>query len=178
MLNYLRKNTKFIAWFIVISFGVWGAASFVMSGFTDSSNWAGKAFGKKISNTDFNRSVKIVQIFSDNPGENPTEEELEARAWQHIALVMKARKAGLRVSDREVEQEVIKHWSREGSYNENFYKQWVRNVFREEPRAFEEKVRDCLMAAKLLSQFPDEASRNQLIRQIMAEANITSKEGS
>ncbi len=154
MLEYLRKNTKLIVWFIVISFGIWGAGSIIFSGLSEGTATAGKAYGKKISNTEFNRHLKMVQIFGGKEVEGMSSEKLEEKVWQQIALAMKARNEGIKATDEEVRVEIIKNLGGGQTYDEELYQRWVQNVFREGPRAFEEKVRDLIAIRKLLDTLP------------------------
>lgn len=156
MLNFLRKNTKIIILFIVGSFGIWGIGSIALTGFSGGTA-AGKVYGKKISVQEFNRHLKIVQIFEGESAESKDPSFLENKAWQQIALAMKARRQGIKVSDEEVREEIFKRMQAPQGYSEEMYNRWVQNVFREGPRAFEEKIRDVIAIRKLLDQLQTEA---------------------
>ena len=172
MLNHLRKNTKLIVWIIVASFGIWGVGSVVMSGMSGD-NTAGIVYGKKIPNQEFNRHYKLVQIFqSKDP------DLFEPLAWQQIALVMKARQENIKVTDEEVREAILKRMGYQMT-SRDVYLRWVKNVFGESPRVFEEKIRDILSVEKLLAQFPAEAGKTALVRKVIEEAKISiSKAGS
>lgn len=153
MLDYFRKNTKAIAWIMVGSFVIWGVGSAVFSG-TGGSNTAGKVFGKKISNQEFNRHLKLIKIFGGENVEAKDAESLENLVWEQIALVMKAKRQGITVSDDEVSETVSKLMSSPQGYDPELYSRWVQNVYGEGPRIFEEKIRELVALRKLVDQIP------------------------
>lgn len=175
MLNHLRKNTKLICWIIVGAFALWGVGSIAFE-VGSKGNFAGKVFGQKISNQEFNRHYKMVQIFGGDIGENKDPELLEAKTWQQIALVLEARQKGIQVSDEEVRSEIMRRMAGgTGTYDEEVYERWVKNVFRETPRAFEEKIRDLISIQKLLGSLPSDPTQRQAsLIAIIREAKIQS----
>jgi len=154
MLNYLRKNTKLICWFIVACFGIWGVGSVVFSGLAGGQNVAGKVYGKKVPFQEFNRHLKVIQIFSGSSLESKDLSVLEAQAWQQIALAKKARQKGIKTSDREVRDEILKRLQSPQTHDEELYERWVQNVFRESPRGFEDTIREVISVQKLLDEIP------------------------
>ena len=92
---------------MVGSFVIWGVGSAVFSG-SGGSNTAGKVFGKKISNQEFNRHMKLIRIFGGENIEAKDQASLENLVWEQIALVMKAKREGITVSNEEVSDTVTK----------------------------------------------------------------------
>ncbi len=150
MLDIFRNNTKLIIWLIVGSFCLWGVGSGVMSG-TSGGNAAGKVFNKKVSNQEFNRYLKIVQIFGGSDIEEFTQTQLESQAWKQIALAMKADQLGFKVSNEEVGTQIMSKMSEQGAFDQNFYERWVKNVFKENPRSFEEMMRQMIATEKMMA---------------------------
>ena len=100
---------------------------------------------------------------------------LQAETWQQIALVLKAEKMGIAVSDQEVRDEIMRRMATSPlAYNDAMYQRWVQNVFREGPRAFEEKIRDLIRIRKLLDSFPTLEKKREFIIQVIHEARIRS----
>jgi len=151
MLNILRNNTKIIIWLIVGSFCLWGTGSLIVGG-TSGGNKAGYVFGKKVSYQEFNRYMKLVQIFGGKQMQELDEEVIEEKAWQQIALAMKAKQEGIVVSDEEVSHEIVNQISTPETFSNAQYQLWIKNVFKESPRVFEEKIRDIISIEKLISQ--------------------------
>ncbi|MBI4970301.1 MAG: SurA N-terminal domain-containing protein [Candidatus Omnitrophica bacterium] len=154
MLNHLRKNTRVICWLIVGSFVIWGVGSAVFTGLSGGGNTAGKVFGKRISNQEFNRHLKLIRIFGGPEIETKDAASVEALTWEQIALSIKAKREGIKVTDEEVQGEILKRMAGPQAYDPELYGRWVQNVFQEGPRVFEEKIRDLVAIQKLLDQIP------------------------
>ena len=170
MLNHLRKNTKLIVWIIVASFGIWGVGSVIISGMSGD-NSAGVVYGQKISNQEFNRHYKLVQIFQSQEVDHA-----EPLAWQEIALVIKAQREKIKVTDDEVRQTLTQKM---GYASGDFYLRWVKNVSGESSRVFEEKIRDLISVEKLLARCPTPEEKTAFMRKVIEEARIfTSTKGS
>ncbi len=175
MLEYFRKNTKSIAWLMVASFVIWGVGSAVFSG-SGGSNTAGKVFGKKISNQEFNRHMKLIRIFGGENIEAKDQASLENLVWEQIALVMKAKREGITVSNEEVSDTVTKLMSPSQTYDQELYKRWVNNVFQESPRIFEEKIRELVALRKLVDKIPSEVTlTDEALKQKYFKANPDAK---
>ena len=99
---------------------------------------------------------QTIQIFSPRPKEGqspPKEEEIEARTWEFLILRHEARRGKIAVSDEEVRQKIARMLGEGGqTLSSEQYFQWVRHTLREEPREFENQVREHLRIRKLISQ--------------------------
>ncbi len=159
MLNFFRKNTQIIVWAVVIAFVAWGAYA-VSVQFEQSSRAPGKIFGREISHRDFLSTYKAVQIFTPKPadGTPPGADQLEAQTWQFLILEREAKRRKIQVTDDEVRNEITRLL---GENNEMLltpdqYRHWVQGTFREEPREFENQLRERLRVQKLFTEVKKE----------------------
>ncbi len=183
MLKTLRKNTKSIIWFIIISFCLWGAFSVGIQ-FNQRGQIAGRVFGRPVSYQEFNKFVKASEIFSltgervEDPG------ILHQHAWQNVIFSREARRQRIKVSDDEVRDEIKRMLDAQKiAADSAVYEGWVRSVSGAAPRDFEEMVREMLRIQKLLREVrqapmdaPDEAEvrKSFLLEKRKVEAEIVS----
>jgi len=165
MLKFLRKKTKFIVWTVIVAFISWGGYAVSLQ-LEDSSRAAGKIFGREISFREFQLAQRAAEIFSPSP--KPDEEplapaEIEARSWQFIMLSREARRNGVEVTDDEVRQEILGLFPQGGggALTGERYVLWVRGSFREEPRDFENQLREHLRIRKLVEGVREKFKENQ-----------------
>lgn len=177
MLPFFRKHIKILIWVIVLSFVVWGAGTIVTSK-GSSSAYAGSIYGKKVSITDYQNTMRFYDILmranaaktsanadqendgskaknTDKNAEQPSQpavpsyDELRGLVWQTLILSQEAQKMGIKVSNEEVSEEIYRLFPSESGFNQKFYEYWVENQFRGRPRDFEETVRKNLAAEKV-----------------------------
>jgi len=183
MLNTLRKNTKLIIWFIIISFCLWGAFSVGIQ-MNQRGQIAGRVFGRPVSFQEFNKFLKASEIFSltgqrvEDPG------ILQQHAWQNIIFASEAKRRNIKVSDDEVRDEIKRLLAAQKvPFDDAMYQSWVKSISGTTPRNFEEMVRETLRVQKLLREIqtrPAELSpeldlRKQFLldrRQLACEAII------
>ena len=159
MLKLLRKNLKIFIWLIVLAFAIWGASSFT-SLRDESSAYAGKVWGERISHKEFLTTARFYELILSTrhdqagqpPVEPPTPEELHGLSWQMIILSRKAKRMGIQVTDQEVAQEIERQFSSGLGFDPQHYQYWVRNSFHGQPRDFEELVRNYLAGQKVRLQ--------------------------
>lgn len=183
MLKMLRKNTKVIIWFIILSFCLWGAFSVGLQ-VSSGGQIAGRVFGRPISFQEFNKFLKASEIFSLTGDKVEDPGILEQHAWQNIIFASEAKRRKIKVSDDEVRDEIKRLLAAQKvPSNESSYQLWVKAVSGSTPRNFEEMVREILRVQKLLREvqsapveLPPEADvRKQFLmdqRQLAAEAII------
>ncbi|MDO8675765.1 MAG: peptidylprolyl isomerase [Candidatus Omnitrophota bacterium] len=160
MLSILRHKgvSKKVLWFItviiVLSFGVFGAAS----GW-DSTNSAGKIYGQSVSLRDFERAYmdsrdQALILYGDQLSKLGDRLDLENEAWDRLILSREAKKRGIKVSDAEVAALIaaFPFFQREGRFDRYLYEELVRNpgAFGRKPHDFEEGMRNRLMIKKML----------------------------
>lgn len=155
MLKFLRKNTKVIVWAVVVAFVAWGGYA-VSIQFEASSRSPGRIFGKEISFRDYLLANRAVQIFTPQAQDAtpPDPVEIEARTWEFLVLSQEAKRRKIDVSDEEVRREIARLLGETGSqgFSGEQYQRWVRSTLREEPREFENQLRDELRIQKLLAE--------------------------
>lgn len=155
MLKFLRKKTKIIIWSVIIAFVSWGGYA-VSVQFEQANRSPGRIFGKEVSFREYLLASRAVQNLSpSSKGEIPPQpEEIEARTWQFLALSREAKRKKIDVSDEEMRQEISQLINPNGaaSITDEQYLRWVRTNFREEPREFENQLRERIRIRKLLDQ--------------------------
>ena len=155
MLKFLRKKTKVVIWAVLVTFVAWGGFA-VSTQFQEANRSPGRIFGKEVSFQDYLMANRTVQIFAPAEEGNtpPDPEQIEARTWEFLVLAREARARKVRVTDEEVRDAVgqLLGQKKEFIATSNQYHQWVRSALREEPRDFENQVREHLRVRKLLEE--------------------------
>jgi len=163
MLKFLRKKTKVVIWTVMIAFITWGGYA-VSVQFEETNRSPGRIFGKEVSFRDHLLAYRAVQIFfaHPNPEEPSKPEEIEARTWEFLILSREAKHRKITVSDEAVRQEIQRLFTQggDGVFSSDQYLQWVRGTFREEPRDFENQLREHLRIRKLLNQVREKEAGN------------------
>jgi len=150
MLNTLRKNTKLIVWFIILSFCLWGAFSVGIQ-LNESGQIAGKVFGRPVSFQEFNKFLKASEIFSLTGSRVEDPGILQQHAWQNIIFASEAKRLRISVSDEEVRDELKRLLAAQRvPMDDAAYESWVRGISGTTPRNFEEMIRETLRVQKLL----------------------------
>lgn len=172
MLKFLRKKTKMIIWAVIVAFVSWGGYAVSLQ-FEQSNRSPGRIFGKEVSFREHLLAYHAVQIFSHPKSEEPPKpEELEAQAWEFLILSYEARHRKIQVTDEEVREEIAQLLGRQEGFpaTDDQYLQWIRATFHEEPREFENQLREHLRIRKLLEQVrkgmtgnPEQATRQWLL---------------
>lgn len=157
MLKYVRTHQKriflILAVAIIIPFAFWG----VLSDTEDRApTTLGQLDGRKVSVTEYLRSYRAVRdqgimAYGDEFARLAKDEDLRAQAWDRILFLEEAKRRGLKTADSEVvgwllSQEIF---SRGGAFDERSYQNFVREYLRNEPRQFEEQIREALTIEKL-----------------------------
>jgi len=159
VLKFLRKNTKIIVWAVVIAFVAWGGYAVSLQ-FQEASRSPGRIFGQEVSFREFLLASKAVELFispSERQESPPTAEQIEARTWQFLILSREAKHRRIKVTDDEVRQTIVQLLApEEGTLTRDQYLRWVQERLRQEPREFENQVREQLRIQKLLAQVRDE----------------------
>lgn len=160
MLKMLRnKKTAKKIWIglaiiIMPAFIFWGFDGAMRD--KDEKGFIGKISGKKISVLEYKDSMSAVRNLAIMQyGENLQEIEkalnLEAQAWQRLALLETAKKLKIKASDQEVIAQVENYpfFMRQGKFDSKTYDDLLKYVFHTQARIFEEQVRQNIMISKL-----------------------------
>lgn len=183
MLKVFRnKNVaKAVLWGILIlilpAFVWWGAGS--MGGSSKKGpKFAGTIENKKVSFDDFAKSVTgvrcqiVLNYFNQSKTLNTilrNQPFIGRLAWDRLIMTNEARKAGIKVSDKEVVSFISTHplFFRDGRFDDRGYNYFLVNSLGIYPRNFEEIVRENLMIQKMTDRITkdlkvtdDEAFRN------------------
>ena len=163
MLKLLRKKDvkKKIIWavvvVIIIAFG-FGGTIYLLNDI-NSTSYAGKIFGKKVTFEDFKdayRNVRIQAImrYGDNFRNIEQYLNLESETWDRLILLREAKKRKIKVSDKEIVERIERYpfFQRNSQFDPILYKNILRNLFRIKPRQFEESIRDAIKFGKLYEQ--------------------------
>lgn len=150
MLRFLRNNTKIFAWFFaVVLILAFGLSSF---SFNKHDQYAGEAFGKKVSFQEFRIFETATRLLAPDPRILEDSQTAYAYAWQQLILSREAQNQNIKVSDDEVKLQVDQIInSRQGTrlspgeYS-NLLKSW-----RTTPYEFEQGIRELLRINKMIS---------------------------
>lgn len=162
MLKVFRQKgvAKKVLWvvsaIIIISFGF----GFGMSQFSDKNSDlapAGKIFGQTVSLKEFRRYSADVhnQMLLSHGAEIEKllpYMDMNNETWTRIMLVKEADRRKIRIDDREVIALIAAQplFQKNGSLDKNLYNKITGQIFRRDPRSFEEGLRDGLKIMKLL----------------------------
>jgi len=161
MLKQLRqkKLMKRILWALAIiiipAFVFWGAGSALRTRGQGPSH-AGTIFGKKVSFDKYGEAWQAVRnhaimLYGDKLSEVYENLNLEARAWERLILLEEAKKQKVRVTDDEVIEAMqnFPFFQSNGTFDPKAYDLILKQVFKIEPRLFEEEIRGALVISKL-----------------------------
>jgi len=166
MLKILRnkKKTKII----LIGLAAIIILFFVFFGFDDvlgnkgKKGYIGKLSGQKVSLIEYKDSLDAVKNlaimqYGDNLEEMSKSLNLEAQAWQRLALLKEAKRNRIKASDREVIEQIEKYpfFMRQGRFDKRTYDELLKYVFHTQARTFEEQVRQNIMISKLYKEVTD-----------------------
>lgn len=149
MLRIMRNNTKSVIWLII---GVFIFCYVIGSALTAKTqrSYAAKIFNKKISNQEYKTFYDIV--FYSEKFQNLMQGNLDIpesflmnTALQYIALYYAAKKEGIKISDKKVQETIKQQFSINGVFNTRLYETHVSTVLHKSLRAYEESVRKGLI---------------------------------
>lgn len=154
MLKAVRNNMQLVIWIVLVAFLIGIAGSAVMSRQAVPQSM-GIVFGKRISQQEFGRVYKSLYF---SPGVQAQirekgqvdEKTLIDSTFQQIAFLKEAEKRKIKVSDEELQEEIVRRFSYEGSFNPQLYKGWIERYARMDVHDYEEGVRRELMVRKLI----------------------------
>ncbi len=174
--NVARKVLWVVTGIIVISFGFGFGISRYGAAF-DVTRTAGKVYGRSISLKEYQKNYQnvhdqAVMLHGADVERILPMMDLENETWSRIILLKAAEQKGLKAVDGEVIQFVANtpYFQRDGQFDKGLYANIVKNIFRREPRDFEEGLRDQIKIMKLFSpaikaiSFSDEKVRQEYER--------------
>ena len=168
MLKLLRnkKTAKWIwiglAIIIMPAFVFWGLGGAMRD--KNDSRYLGSIAGKKITPLEYNDSLKavrntaIMRFGEDNLAAVEKALNLEAQAWQRLALIGAAKKLKIKATDQEVIEQIESNpnFMRQGKFDNGRYNELLKYVFHTQARAFEEQTRQNIIISKLYQKITEE----------------------
>ena len=152
MLSTLRHKgvSRKVLWFttviIVLSFGVFGAASHL----DKTINSAGKIYGQSVSLRDYERAYldsrdQAIMLYGERFFKMGNMIDLEREAFNRLILLHEAKKRHVRVDDKDVVEFIaaIPFFQRESKFDQLTYENNIRSpqIFDRTPKEFESGVR-------------------------------------
>ena len=172
MLKTFRKEgvQKKILWFlagiIITSFVFFGTVSTKLAG--DSSSYAGKIYGKKISLTDFQRHYtntrdQAILIHGEKFFQMGSFLNLESETWDRIILLEEAKRRHIKATDKEIIEflKTLKMFQRDGEFDNLLYNDLLRFIFKRTAHDFEEGMRDQLTIMKIFENVTSTLTINE-----------------
>lgn len=158
-MKWLRKRLAWISAVAVAGMVFWLAFSAVTLQHAQG-GVAGTLFKQPVQVQEYARSLEAVTHdallrFGDRYRQQVPDAQLQQQAWERLILLIEARKIGIRVSDREVIEEIQKipvFQARNGRFDQAGYENLLRYSLGTTPRAYEEEIRDDLAIRKLFDQ--------------------------
>lgn len=183
MLKILRnKKTAKKVWIllaiiIIPAFTLWGFGS--SRGDKAMNKPAGKIFGKAVSSQDFQNALSAsktaaIMRFGDEFPKVEKYLNLESQAWERLIMLEEARRRKVSIDDREVINTIqnAPYFQKNSTFDNKTYVEILRYVFRLQPRAFEEQMRQNLILAKLYQQVTEGVKIDEAqVRQEWLKAN-------
>lgn len=156
-MEFVRRHVGAIAGTAVGGMLLWLIASAVTVQSTQA-DFAGALFGKRVSLTDFARAYNSVtrqalMQHGDEYRQRVPPSELEHRAWERLTFLQEAKRKGVRVSDKEVVEEIAAYplfRGKDGRFDQAGYENILQYSMGTNPRAFEEETRENLLIGKLI----------------------------
>jgi hypothetical protein len=158
-MRWIRRSIGWIAGLAIGGFLLWivGTAVSIQGMQADA---AGALFGRTVPTHLYLNALQAVSrqailTHGDNAAKALPKEQLENQAWERLMLLAEARSKRIRVSDREVSQE-ISQWpifhDKNGDFDRQSYEAILRYTLGVPPRIFEEEIRESLTVAKLVQR--------------------------
>ncbi len=150
--KFQKKVYLFLAFVIIPSFVIWGAASSFNSN-KDSATGI-TIFGKAVSANDYQDALRASknQILLQTGKEfNITDDFVKQMALERLVLLSDAKTKKIKVNDSDVISFIQKmpiFWKK-GSFDKDIYEEIIRYNFRTHTRVFEEQIRQNLLISKL-----------------------------
>lgn len=161
-MEFVRKHVGTIAGVAVVGMVLWLVASAVTAhGLAQ--DVAGSVFKKPVPLTVFARahdaaSRQALMTYGEKFREKVPAEEMDQRAWERMVFLHEAKRKGIRVSDKEVIDEIAGYplfRDKDGAFDKDTYQHLIQYSFGATPRAFEEETRENLTIGKLIRQISE-----------------------
>ena len=156
-MEFVRKHVGAIAGTAVGGMLLWLITSAVTIQSTRG-DYAGILFGKRVPLADFAKALDSVtrqalMQYGDDYRKRMPPSEMENRAWERLTFLAEARRKGIRVSDKEVVEEIAASplfQGKDGRFDQQGYEGILKYSMGVTPRAFEEETRENISIGKLV----------------------------
>ena len=161
-MEFVRKHVALIAGTAVAGMIFWLIASAVTAhGLAQDT--AGSLFGKTVPLVAYAKSFDAVtrqalMTHGEDYRKEIPQEEMDQRAWERLAFLAESKRKGIRVSDKEVVDEIAGYplfRAKDGSFDQAGYQHLVQYSLGATPRGFEEETRENMIIAKLIRRISD-----------------------
>jgi hypothetical protein len=157
-MKWIRRHVAWIAGIAVAGFLLWLIGT-VVSLQAMQAESAGTLFGRKVPLQAYLQAMEAVTrqailTHGDQFRQAVSKEDLERQAWERLTLLAEAERLRIRVSDREVVEE-LRQWplfQKDGQFDREGYQVILQYSLGTSPRTFEEETRQNRMMAKLVEQ--------------------------
>ena len=161
-MEFVRKHVALLAGIAVGGMVLWLVATAVTAHGLSQDN-AGSLFGRTVPLVRYAKSLDAVtrqalMSHGEDYRKEVPQEELDQRAWERLAFLTEATRKGIRVSDKEVVDEIAGYplfRDKDGAFDEAAYQHLVQYSFGTTPRGFEEETRENMIIAKLIRRISD-----------------------
>ena len=157
-MKWIRKQIYWIASIVVGGMILWLITTAVTIRYAQAES-AGTLFGRSVPLADYVKAAqavmhKAILTHGDRYRQSVSEKEMEEQTWERLLFLSEAQRKGIRVSDREVVQELqaIPLFQREGRFDSPGYQAIMQYTLGTTPRAFEEETREDLTIQKMIQQ--------------------------
>lgn len=175
MLNALReRHSKKILWgltVIIITAFVLSSGLYYLNN-RKVKTTVGEIDNKKITSSELNHYIRLSQLYFllHVPQSSSIDSEIiMTKARQYTALLWKAEKENIGVTDYEVIELVKKYFSQDNKFNKEHYNRFLKDTLRMPPRTFEEYLRDMLKADKVFEKFVKTEVSDEEVKTIYIE---------
>ena len=131
----------------IISFACQGTA------YAQASKVVGEAFGKPVTEEEFNYFLKTASIFTraGRADSARSEEEVRSEAWQSLVFSKEAKAIGIDISRQELETEIKRLLSEKDiDMKSPNYPLWIAAAFGEDISVFEKRIKDLMIVSKFI----------------------------
>ena len=161
-MKWIRRRVGWIAGAAIGGFLLWLVGTVVSLRVTQAEA-AGLLFGRKVPLSTYHQALEAaghwaVLTYGDKARKEVPEEELARQAWERLILLTEAKRLKVRVSDKEVVEEIRRQslFQRDGQFDRAGYQVIIQYSLGTTPRIFEEEFREQMTIKKLLRQvIPD-----------------------
>ena len=158
-MQWIRKQIYWIAGVMVGGLVLWLLASAVTIRSVKQES-AGSLFGRPVPAADYLAALQAVThqallVHGDRFRQDVSIQEMEEQAWERLLFLREARRKGIRVSDREVVQELQASplfRNSQGQFDPKGYRVVMQYTLGTTRRVFEEEIRENLIIQKLIQQ--------------------------